>query len=351
MDDTSIMQRKEQEANARPEPIRVVTVDDEPQIISQIMRLFGPSGSLSFQHFLRLDDLLSADLRRVDLCIADLFFGETFLGGRLVQSLKVRWPAAQIIILSNFVEMLGPHVTEMVFSCIAKPEFALQPSVLRSAVIGAIRSSKMINADSASLAIDSIIRTESGDFAQNDEIDLILHGRICYPFRSPRKIIYGEGRFGIEGVPEIIGEGETYADAKVSFIRRFHEQFVRFQVAEFQEPARLPAPLWLEMRELVDEKEYERLRTTVVPREVGQLVAIDNNGRRRIQWSCGPHKGEVVEVEVEEWPNDLVTMEVGRYFGGSVVRRFASGEFLRLLHGEPILTPASALHSEGEDKT
>lgn len=326
---------------ANREKVHVVTIDDDSEIFGAILRALGPGESLSFQHFLRYEDLLSAQLKRCDVCIIDAFFDHVSLIRKLIDTLHTGWPDAKLIILSNYADVIGSHDRDRVFACIAKPEFLLNPSVLRATTIRAIRESNVISEDLAADAIESLVKVENEELRRGDDVDAIRHGPIYYPLRSPVKVIYERGRYTLEGLSDIAGHADTYADARVAFVRKFHEAFVRLRFDESRTPGQASAPLRQELRRLVDAEELARAVTFVARGEIGEILRIEGGGKRLIRWACGSHESEITEIEVENLPDELLCVERDGYFVGSVVRRVATGEFVRLLHAHPVSTPTS----------
>lgn len=91
--------------------------------------------------------------------------------------------------------------------------------------------------------------------------------------------------------------------------------------------------------QLIDEAEYDDIRSTITPYELGQLKCIDECGRRHVSWVGGDYDSVLDAIDVEACPTSLLGLELGDYFTAVVERRMRSGELIRILFCQCVDSP------------
>ncbi|MDP2006840.1 MAG: response regulator [Rubrivivax sp.] len=85
-------------------PVNILTVDDEPSILSALRRLFHPEGWRVLQAGSGADGLLLLETETVDLVISDMRMPEMD-GATFLEQVRLRWPEPQRVLLTGYADI------------------------------------------------------------------------------------------------------------------------------------------------------------------------------------------------------------------------------------------------------
>lgn len=318
--------------------IHVALIDDQGQTFSHVTSALDAQEHIVFAQFGRINDFANALLPTCDICIVDVYFDNDNELNTILDIIDHKWPLAKTIILSNYADFVAPNLLDRAQACIAKPDFMLRPSVLRSEVITAIRASFDMDDDIKTRAIDALLASEQSNERFANTISEIRLGRIAYPLREQTNVFHENGTYSVTPLASIlVGTGDTLASAQTSFARRFHFEYQRLRWKMDLSPE--DNKLWSSLQGLVDADLFDQTRTVVVPWEIGCLRGVDVDSGLRVSWYGGRHHEEENTIVIETAPSSIVCLNPGEWFRCTVERQAINRKLVAILEASAIQNP------------
>jgi response regulator RpfG family c-di-GMP phosphodiesterase len=89
---------------SRAKPARILCVDDEPNILSSLRRLFRPQGYQVFTAESGAEGLKLLEAEQVDVVISDMRMPEMD-GARFLEQVRARWPDTLRMLLTGYADI------------------------------------------------------------------------------------------------------------------------------------------------------------------------------------------------------------------------------------------------------
>jgi hypothetical protein len=316
--------------------LSIVAIDDEPKTFERIAAALPAGRSVGIQNYMRVEDLENSPPAAADIIIMDMFFGATCRVSDMFRMIDSRWPEAYVIVLSQFPpKYVG---SRPVFRFFNKLDVVDSPGVLRDAVIAAVKMVPRLPLVSRERAIADLRTPPKG--CHPSPILELRHRNIVYPLKTYTTWRFLNGKYSLDPLGDVLcGEGVDEHDARVNFIRRFHELFCHIQRTPAEWRTEAETVLWTRLSNVVAMDDYERSRTIVVAEEVGEILEIDPSGARIMRWHGGSHHDKTNMLNVEDLPQDMVGLGKNAWFSAVVEREFQSGELVKIFFGTSIAPP------------
>ena len=319
--------------------INIALVDDENSFFSFVTSALDAQEYVAFSQYSRLTDFANSPLTACDICIVDVYFdGDPELTS-LLPMIEARWPLCKTIVLSNYADFVSPNIRSRTFGCIAKPDFMLKPSLLRTEVIAAIESMFDIDESTRTKAVDALLRHEHAQANEPSTISEIRHERIAYPLCEPAEVLHDGLSYTLAPLADwIVGKGKTLVKAELSFARQFHIQYQRLR-------SKLPTEsdeqeLWSILDELVDSQAYDMSRTLITTWELACVQEVDVSSGIRVRWHGGNHHEEEDVIRIESAPASIVGLSPGDWFSCTSERQAIDKKLVAVVDAWPIESPS-----------
>lgn len=277
--------------------LSVSTIDDEESVREEVRNaLNGADSCFEVIPYASPEDFFSKPPGDNSLIVLDEYFpveGYPSAGGKprageVIEFCLSRLPDSGLVIYSN--NPVGTYIAraEKVSGWADKT----QRGSLESAVGNAIKRMQNLSEEMRKRCLDHLRRKE----VQGEKVDLevlpeVRMGRILYPFRETQPVESGwdskrkTSFFRLQKHPDLVeGTGTFLADARRSFMERFHEKFKALECKSVNYNTADDAANRSAMEQIVDDDAYQSLRTITVPFLVGQIVDITSDGARQVVW-------------------------------------------------------------------
>jgi hypothetical protein len=273
------------------ERLNVAVVDDEDFAREFIGETIGRDGSISYEEFSDADEFIHSDISKFHIFVIDKIFGRETRVQELIRKIRSE-SSAEIIVFSN--DPSSEIFDEGVIRVLKGAAF-LGPSVLRTAVLNIIHKKD----DRFKYQARAIQKLDASDSQGQSTINEIRLEGIAYPLRKATDVYWDGHEYSIEGLDQHIrGSGETSSSAMKAFVRKFHDVFLRLN-RHLNKGEMLNGDdrlMWSAIKRIVDIEQYERMRTIIVPFEIGRVEFTDTIGLYKIYWATRD-KSDIVEVE------------------------------------------------------